>query len=101
MVRLESFAKNRDVAFKIVSLRPKSHLIIPYRYWTQKILGEQTHSSELQLVFVNHSQQIVLYRQNVRLCNTFSRLSSVRIRLVRIRLNSQRSSSDKAYIFPS
>ena len=27
----ESFAKIRDAAFKFVSLRPKSHLIAPYR----------------------------------------------------------------------
>ena len=28
---LESIARIRDVAFKFVSLRPKSHLIAPYR----------------------------------------------------------------------
>ena len=44
---------------------------------------EQTHISELQLVFVNYSQKIVLYRQVLRLCNKFSKLS------FRIGLNSQ------------
>ena len=53
-------------------------------------LCEQTHSSELQLVFVNHSQQIVLYRQILRLCNNFSKLS------FRIRLNLQIYSMRKA-----
>ena len=58
---LEQFSNIRD-AFKFVSLRPKSHLIAPYHKWTQKkyCLREQTHSSKLQLVFVIHSQQIVL-----------------------------------------
>ena len=74
----------RDAAFKFVSLRPKSHLIAPNRKWTQKnCLREQTHTNELQLVFVNPSQQIVLYRQILRLCNKFSKLS------FKIRLNSQ------------
>ena len=87
----ESFAKIRDAALKFVSLRPKSHQIAPYRYRAQTYcLREQTHSSELQLVFVNHSQQIVLYRQILRLCNKFSKLS------FKIRLNSQINSIRKA-----
>ena len=66
------FAKIREAAFKFVSLRSKSHLIAPNRKWAQKYcLREQTHSNELQLVFVNHSQQIVFCRQILRLCNTF------------------------------
>ena len=48
------------------------------------------HSSELQLVFVNHSPQIVLDRQILRLCNKFSKSS------FRIRLNSQIYSIRKA-----
>ena len=51
---------------------------------------EQTHSSELQLAFVNHSQKILLYRQILRLCNKFSKPS------VRIHLNSQTYSILKA-----
>ena len=39
---------------------------------------------------LNHSQQIVLYRQNLRLCNKFSKLS------IRIRVNSQIYSIRKA-----
>ena len=94
----EPFAKIRDAALKFVSLRPKSHQLAPYRYRTQTYcLREQTHSSELQLVFVNHSQQIVLYRQILRLCNKFSKLS------FRIRLNSQiysiRKASSKGFAY--
>ena len=33
---LELFTKFPDAAFKFISLRPKSHLITPYRKWTQK-----------------------------------------------------------------
>ena len=65
---LEPFAKIRDAVFKFVSLPLQ---IASNRLWT---LREQTHSSELQLVFVNDSQQIILYRQNLRLCNKFSKL---------------------------
>ena len=49
----EPFAKIRDDAFTFVSLRTKSYLIAPYRYGRKKYcLREQTHSSELHLVFV-------------------------------------------------
>ena len=91
MKHSEPFAKIRDAAFKFVSLRPRSHLIAPYRHWTQNYcLREQTRSSELQLVFVNDSQQIVLYRPNLRLCNKFSKF------LFRVRWNSQIYSIRKA-----
>ena len=74
-----------------VKVRISAPQIAPYRYRTQTYcLREQTHSSELQLAFVNHSQQIVLYRQILRLCNKFSKLS------FKIRLNSQINSIRKA-----
>ena len=73
MMRLCSYlcAPNRILSLLIVNGRKKY------------CLREQTHSSELQLVFVNHSEQIVLDRQILRLCNKFSKSS------FRIRLNSQ------------
>ena len=77
----EPFAKIRDDAFTFVSLRTKSYLIVNGR--KKYCLRKQAHSSELQFVFVNHSQQIVLDRQILRLCNKFSKSS------FRIRLNSQ------------
>ena len=61
---------------KFAMLRLCSYLCAPNRIKSllffngrkQYCLREQTHSSELQLVFVNHSQQIVLYRHILRLC---------------------------------
>ena len=70
-------------------MRLSSYLCAPNRILSLLIvnghkkycLREQTHSNELQLGFVNHSQQIVLIRQVLRLCNKFSK-STFRIRLI-------------------
>ena len=87
----EPFAKIRDDAFTFVSLRAESYLIAHIVNGRKKYcLRDQTHSSDLQLVFVNHSRQIVLDRLISRLCNKFSKSS------FRIRLNSQIYSIRKA-----
>ena len=88
MMRLRSYlcAPNRNLSLLIVNVRKKY------------CLREQTHSSELQLVFVNHSQQIVLIRQILRLCNKFSK-SSLRIRLISQIYSIRKASSNEfAYV---
>ena len=57
----EIFGAIREDSLTFVSLRTKSLLIVKGR--KKYCLREQTYSSELQLVFVNHSRQIVLDRQ--------------------------------------
>ena len=70
--------------FGFAMMRLHSYLCAPNRIYSLLIvngrknycLREQTHSSELQIVFVNHSRQIVLDRQILRLCKKFRKVRS-------------------------
>ena len=72
MSESKSFAKIRDTAFKFRISAPQIASNRSLSLMDANILlREQAHSSELQLMFVNHSLQIVLNRQLLSLCNIF------------------------------
>ena len=97
------FGAIREDSRRCVYVRISAHQIVSNRSLSlmgekKYCLREQTHSSELQLVFVNHSQQIVLDRQMIRLCNKFS-ISSFRIRLISQIYSIRKASSNEfAYV---